>query len=360
MSKAARLFVGDKVGQWTLEEEIGGGGNGVVWRVSRPGEPDRALKKLKRLSATTLARLTAEITALKMADDIEGIVPLLEAELPHNPDKGPRWFVMPLAQPTSSVLRDRKADEIVAAFVPLAQTLAELHDRGIHHRDIKPPNLLVLNGRLCFSDFGLVKYPAREDITPPRGDVGPKYTMAPEMRREPSKALGGPADVYSFAKTLWIILTGQAYGFDGQYSAAGPLALSLYYRDIFSPPLDGLLAECADNDPAVRPSMLAVRSCLADWLAMAEDFHRRNLQEWVEIQTQLFPHGSPNRASWSGIDDICSALRLASRTPSLNHMFFSDGGGMTVSGISLSLRRARFHQALFRHSNHPATEEVDL
>ena len=334
MSKAARRWVGDKIGDWVLEEEIGGGGNGVVWRVSQAGEPDRALKILRRLSQTTFDRLTAEITALKMAGDIAGIVPLLEHELPHDPDKGPRWFMMPLAQTSSTYLHALKADEIVKAFVPLAETLALLHDRGIHHRDIKPANLLVLDSRLCLSDFGLVKYPTRKDITPIRSDVGPKYTMAPEMRREASKALGGPADVYSFAKTLWIALTGQSYGFDGQYSSAGALALSRYHPDIFSAPLDEILAECTDNDPAVRPLMSSVESRLADWVAMQEDFHRRNLREWVEVQTKLFPRGSPSRASWFGIDEICAVLRLASSTGSLNHMFFPDGGGLTVEGVS--------------------------
>lgn len=336
MSKAARRWVGDKVADWLLEEQIGGGGNGVVWRVSRTGEPDRALKLLRRLSQTTYDRLTAEITALKMAGDVAGVIPLLEHELPRDPDQGPRWFVMPLAQPAATILRGRQPEEIVAAFVPLAETLALLHDRGIHHRDIKPANLLTLDGRLCLSDFGLVKYPKRKDITPERGDVGPKYTMAPEMRREASKAAGGPADVYSFAKTLWIALTGQSYGFDGQYSADGVLALSRYHRDIFSAPLDEILAECTDNDPRLRPSILSVKSRLADWVAMQEDFHRRNLREWVEVQNQLFPHGSPSRAIWLGIEEICAVLRLASRTGSLNHMFYPDRGGLTVEGVSLA------------------------
>src|SRR5258708_37049330 len=133
MSKAARRRVGDKIGDWLLEEEIGGGGNGVVWRVSRAGEPDRALKLLRKLSQTTYDRLTAEITALKMAGDIAGIVPLLEHDLPRDPDKGPRWFVIPLAQPAPTILNGRKPADTVAAFVPLAETLALLHDRGIHH-----------------------------------------------------------------------------------------------------------------------------------------------------------------------------------------------------------------------------------
>lgn len=339
MAKAAKRWPGDKVREWQLEEQIGGGGNGVVWRVSRSGEPDRALKILRRLSQTTLARLEAEIEALKLAQHIAGIVPLIEHELPRDPETGPRWFVMPLAQRAGTLLDGKKPEEVVSAFVPLAATLASLHALDIYHRDIKPANLFALDERLCFSDFGLVKYPKRKDITPLWGDVGPKFTMAPEMRRDAARAKGGPADVYSFAKTLWIALTRQPYGFDGQYSAQGALAIRLYHRNIFTAPIDKLLTECTDNDPNARPSMDQVARRLAEWLTLEEDFHRRNLSEWVEVQTRLFPFGSPTQATWTHLEEINSVIQIASQSRSVNHMFYPDGGGMSVEGTSLAGER---------------------
>jgi serine/threonine-protein kinase len=336
MAKAARRDQGDKIGTWRLEERISGGGNGVVWRVSKNGQPDRALKILRKLSPTTRDRLQAEIGALKMAAGVDGIVPLLDHDIPHNVDKGPQWFVMPMAAPPATAFKSREAVEIVRPFVALAQTLAQLHTLNIHHRDIKPANLLALDGRLCFSDFGLVKYPTRKDITPEKGDVGPKFTMAPEMRRQAARAAGGPADVYSLAKTLWIMLTEQAYGFDGQYSSAGVLAVSRYHKDILSAPLDDLLVECTDNDPLRRPTAEALASRLADWISLQEDFHQRNLKEWAVVQNQLFPLGSPSHATWTDINDICAVLRLVSRTPSLNHLFYPDGGGNTIESVTLA------------------------
>lgn len=336
MAKAAKRRIGDEIGGWRLEEKIGGGGNGIVWRVSKAGEPDRALKNLRNLSAVARDRLAAEIDALRLAAGLEGIVPLLEHDLPFDATKAPRWFVMPIAENIITLFEKRDALGIVKLFVPLAKTLAELHALGIHHRDIKPANLLVLEGRLCFSDFGLVKYPSRKDITPDRTDVGPRYTMAPEMRREAAKADGAAADVYSFAKTLWIALVGEHRGFDGQYSPVGVLSLGDRHPRIFSTPIDELLSECTDNDPTKRPSMVVVERRLADWIVTEEDFHRRNLSEWVAIQKQLFPHGAPAQATWTGIDEICSVLRLASGTEGLNHMFFADGGGNTLRGVMLA------------------------
>lgn len=337
MAKAARSRPGDKIGRWTLVEFIGGGGNGSVWRASSGGEPDRALKILRNLSQTARLRLAAEVEALRLARDIEGVIPLLEHDLPREPERGPRWFVMPLATPLPKTFPHTLPEKVVKEFRPLATTLAELHAREIYHRDIKPANLLRLEGRLCLSDFGLVKYPRRQDITPARVDVGAKFTMAPEMRRNASSADGGPADVYSFAKTLWIAMTGETRGFDGQYSADGALALSLRHDKTFLAPLDRLLTAATDNDPAVRPTMTEVAVRLDDWLSLIADFHRRNLDEWIEVQNRLFPFASPSRACWSEFEDILGVLRLASQTEGLNHMFFPDGGGLTIRAVEPSI-----------------------
>ena len=49
--------------------------------------------------------------------------------------------------------------------------------------------------------------------------LGAIFTIAPEMKRNPKGADGSKADVYSLAKTLWMILSGDEKGFDGQYSS---------------------------------------------------------------------------------------------------------------------------------------------
>ncbi|SEP40693.1 protein-tyrosine kinase [Methylobacterium sp. ap11] len=323
-----------------LRELIGGGGNGYVWRVSPigGGGEDRALKLLKKTSNTVFARFTAEIHALKQAEAerVDGIVPLLDEDLHYGPDAGPRWYVMPLAEPGANGLAGQNAVGIAAAFIPLARTLADLHALGIHHRDIKPSNILQYRGRLCYSDFGLVKYPGRADVTPSKHTLGPKFTMAPEMRRDAQAADGAPADVYSFAKTLWIALSGQPLAFDGQYSSVGGLSLRQFHPDIFAAPLDELLSECTDNDPLLRPKIGDVGTRLASWVRTMKDFDARNLREWVSIQSRLFPAGAPQRAHWTGIDEICAVLRLAADTGSLNHVFLPGKGGMDLTQVTLA------------------------
>ena len=334
---SAKRSPGDKLGNWILDELIGGGGNGYVWRVSpRGGGEAMALKVLKRTSDTIFSRFIAEITALKMAKAIDGVVPLIDEDLPVVSTSRPRWYVMPIAGRFDDFIAGMEATGVVDAFVPLARTLAELHRLEIHHRDIKPANILSLKGRLCFSDFGLVRYPKKEDLTPARKELGPKLLMAPEMRRDAHTADGAPADTFSFAKSLWIGLTGRHDGFDGQYAAGGDLDIRRCHPDILSTPLDELLTECTDNDPSHRPTMEQVAVRLAEWVATMRDFDKRNLTEWLTIQNRMFPFGAPRRCRWTGPEEICAVLRLAADTNGLNHMMLPGGGGQALAGARLA------------------------
>jgi serine/threonine-protein kinase len=334
--RRSEAIAGKELNGWRLAKKIGSGGNGVVWRATKDGLPNRAIKILQRVSPTSYARFTAEVQALSMAKDIEGIIPVLESHLPDLSSGDTPWFAMPLAEQFDMSVSGKEPIDVVREFVLLAQTLSELHGMQIFHRDIKPANLLALGGRLCFSDFGLVKFPARGDITPLKQDVGPKFTMAPEMRRDALHADPGPADVYSFSKALWIALTKQPLAFDGQYVADSYVGLKRYLSGVYTTTLDELISACTDNDPSARPPIQMVLTRLKEWIELAENFEQRNLKEWVEVQDRLFPLGAPRSASWTDMDAICQVLNLVAGIPSLNHMFFPDGGGMTIEGVSRS------------------------
>ncbi|WP_421990962.1 serine/threonine protein kinase [Qipengyuania sp.] len=341
MAKTKIRRPGDKLGDWVLRDRIATGGNGHVWAATnRNGdETVYALKLLKRTSPAILGRFRAEIEALRRADGVAGIIPLVDYELPHKSDQDARWYVMPLAIQFHEFLNQKTPRQIVEAFVPLAGTLRDLHELEIYHRDIKPANILGLGDRLCFSDFGLVKYPDKQDQTPERASLGPKVTMAPEMRREAKNANPAPADVYSFAKVLWIALTGERRGFDGQYSATSTLALANFLPALFNAPLDELLARCTENAHDLRPPMAEVCEKLEEWVRLENDFHSRNIREWVELQRLLFPSGRPSTSKWEDIPSILNILAAVSKNQALNHMFFPTGGGFDLAGARRSHER---------------------
>lgn len=338
VSKAKNRRPGDRLGRWTLKEKIGAGGNGDVWSASEGDsvEATHAIKLLRRLRPSTLGRFEAELAALERAKTIKGVVPVVDIEHPKAGHRSPRWYVMPIGKPLSITKQSKDPVASVRAFAKLAETLVELHKIGIYHRDIKPANILELGGRLCLSDFGLATFPEKPDQTPANTSLGPRSTIAPEMRWDATSADGESADVYSFIKTLWIILTGRETGFDGQYHASTAVGLIHVHPSIYTAPLDDLFHRGTEHHPTARPKMAEVARQLTDWLALQDDFHRRNLSEWLSLQNSLFPTVRPATARWTDRDSIIEVLRTVSRVQALNHMFLPSGGGFDLENIQRS------------------------
>ena len=96
-----------------------------------------------------------------------GVLPLLDAYLPDTPLKGdPPWLAMPIATPIAEAVEGLPLEQVVGAVVQIASTLAQLAERRVGHRDVKPGNLYGLDGEWLVGDFGLVAAPeADDDIT---------------------------------------------------------------------------------------------------------------------------------------------------------------------------------------------------
>lgn len=333
-----RIFrKGRKFGDWTLATYKGGGGNGEVWSCINSKGDERAIKLLKNVKLKSYRRFKDEAIVIEQNSDIEGIIKIEDKFLPSkiNPTVVP-YFIMPLAESSEDKLKDANLEDKVEAIIQVAETLSQLHSRNIFHRDIKPANILFLNGRFSLADFGLVEYPNKKEISIKNEEIGAKWTMAPEMRRESSTADVSKADVYSLAKTLWIYLTGHKKGFDGQYSTESIIHLKKFYPDYYTTPIDNLLISCTDNDPSKRPNIDGFLYQLQEWKILSDDFHERNQQQWFEIQTKLFPTSIPQRVIWENINDIVKVLKIVSSYDNLNHVFFPDGGGMDLLDAKLS------------------------
>ena len=335
MTLKLKLKKNKSVGNWMLIKALGAGGNGEVWRVSNKNGEHFALKVLKNIDDLTFKRFSFEESILRKVK-INGVISIIDSFIPETREEGIPWFVMPLAENFESYIKDRKPLDIVSDFVALARSLNELHELDITHRDIKPENLLYLGKRLVFTDFGLVKYPERESITPIKRDIGAKFTMAPEMRRYASEADGKSADVYSFAKTLWIALCGENRGFDGQYTTNSVLSLKNYHKELYLTSLEHLLTIATDNNPKARPPISRVIIELEKWITLNKNFEKRNLTEWFELQGKLFPLGTPERSIWTEKNAIVQVINELSKAKSLNHMFFPNGGGHTITGASIA------------------------
>ena len=89
---------GQKFGEWVLVSQLGAGGNGQVWRVSRPGWEDHAIKLLNSINPISYARFKAEVTALSALVTLPGVVPMIDKFMPRNTGSTTPWFVMPIGE----------------------------------------------------------------------------------------------------------------------------------------------------------------------------------------------------------------------------------------------------------------------
>src|SRR5437868_61900 len=327
---------GQKFGSWTLHSYIAGGGNGEVWRCTSAAGELNAIKLLKSVNPKSYSRFLDETTVIENNANIDGIIPMIDKFLPKDLKDGTPFYVMPIAESAIDKLTGQSIEVKIDAMLEICDTLSKLHDRGISHRDLKPPNLLFYNKRFSIADFGLVDYPDKKDVSFKNEEIGAKWTMAPEMRRESSKADGLKADIYSLAKTLWIILTENQKGFDGQYSTDSIIELKQFYKKSYTSPIDKLLSASTDNDPNARPNIYEFISGLENWKTLNEDFHERNLEQWFEIQSRLFPTAFPKRVIWENQKDIINILKVVCSYDNLNHVFFPDGGGLDLEDVKAS------------------------
>ena len=120
-------------------------------------------------------------------------------------------YVMPLANSLRSITdnyaklqqtaipattyRDEILPQNVKGFIMLANTLEKNHALGYVHRDIKPDNLYVWNGRYCIGDFGIVDLPTNTALTKKHDRLGAWNTIAPEVLRDVRTATN-KSDVY--------------------------------------------------------------------------------------------------------------------------------------------------------------------
>jgi serine/threonine protein kinase len=158
-------------------------------------------------------------------------------------------------------------DELVPTLVSIADGLADLHARGVVHRDVKPSNILFAADRAKLADFGLARADTDEldDLTSPGTAVGTMAYLAPEVLA--GKTAESAADIYALGVAGYVGLTGRvprpASSLTELASTAGEPAptVSAAVPDL-GRAFDEPIAAALEPDPARRPDALDFASSM--------------------------------------------------------------------------------------------------
>src|SRR5437667_3803898 len=200
-------------GDYELLEEIGRGGQGVVYRAHQKSlNRTVALKVIGLGPWATEAHLKRFRREAEAAASLEhsGIVPIYEV----GEREGSCYFSMKFVeggQLDEVVRREpmpiRQAAELIAKVV---QPVHYAHEHGILHRDIKPGNILLdAKGEPHLTDFGLARLVESEStVTRTLEVLGTPSYMAPEQAIGNNAKLTSATDVYGLGAVFYQLLTG--------------------------------------------------------------------------------------------------------------------------------------------------------
>jgi serine/threonine protein kinase len=283
---------GDVVGQYRVNEFLGEGGMGTVFRVEHVvlGR-EYALKVLRsrvvERDVTAAQRFLREArTAARVRH--ENIVDVFD--FGHLPDGRP-YFVMELLEGES--LADRVArgalppPEVVVIARQLASALAAAHDRGVIHADVTPSNVLVVGGselHVKLVDFGLAEL-AGEGLH----DDNPEFVLGTPAYISPEQLRGlaptDRSDQYGLGAVLFEMLAGHPPFHDEDLRTLCMMHLQAPIPPVESPhgPLPPKLADlittCLQKTPQLRfPNMRALIVAL-DEIERVTD--RRGWRRWL-------------------------------------------------------------------------------
>lgn len=293
----ARLDAAHRIGQYRLEEKIGEGAVGEVYLAThallrRP----TAIKLLRPeiLGEETIARFDEEV---RLASRLSHPNTIRIFDYGRTPE-GVLYYAMEhvRGQDLAHIV-DRygpmPAERVIYALEQVCRSLAEAHDLGLVHRDIKPGNIMLCTKGgeydvVKLVDFGLAKDLRHASaIVEVSGTVcGTPETIAPEVLRgvPPSAS----CDLYALGAVGVFLLTGSPI-----FDATAPLAflrahleeepISPSERGVSVPPeLEALLLRCLSKDPSERPASAALLGqALRDLDGMPRWTHKSAAAWWT-------------------------------------------------------------------------------
>ena len=252
----------DRLGPYRLLDRIGEGGMGVVYLARDPEQRSVAVKVLRPAVAgdpNARRRLAREVETMRRVRS-----PFVAEVLDTDVSSETPYIV-------TRYVPGRTLDEVVTQEGPLsgsrlirvaaglADALAAIHAAGVVHRDLKPGNVMLMNGDPVVIDFGIAQALDSTRLTMTGMFMGTPGYLSPEVIEGQNST--SFSDVHAWGATVAFAATGRPPFGTGSYE-------TIFYRIVNGQPdLSGvpapmaeLLAAALRRDPAQRPAAIQLRS----------------------------------------------------------------------------------------------------
>ncbi|MEU6717513.1 protein kinase [Nonomuraea sp. NPDC046802] len=245
----------DRLGPYRLLRRLGEGGMGVVHLAVDPQGRQVAVKVLRgEVAGDEVARrrLSREVETMRRVRS-RFIAEVLDADVTgHRPYIVTRYVA---GRPLDEIVKDDgplDLPALVKVAHGVAEALAVVHSVGVIHRDLKPGNVLILDGEPVLIDFGIAQAVDATRLTQTGMFIGTPGYLAPEIIE--GQEAGPEVDIHAWAGTLLYAATGQPpFG-------KGTLEMIFYNitagkADVGAAPstLQPLLKAAFQRNPAKRP-----------------------------------------------------------------------------------------------------------
>ena len=252
-----------RLGQYEVQEKIGQGGMGTVYRAMHT-----RLKRPVAIKVLPAGRLRDPQAVARFQREMEAVGQLDHPNLVRAHDageaEGQHFLVMEFLDGINlaQLVRQSGPLTVVDACETVRQAALGLqyaHEHGLVHRDVKPSNLMLTTDRqIKVLDLGLAKLAedaaVAGDMTSAGQVLGTGDYIAPEQGENPRQA-DARADIYSLGCTLYYLLTGQA-PFSGPQYATFMQKIMAHAKEPV-PPIQTLRSDIPEGVVAILERMLA-------------------------------------------------------------------------------------------------------